>query len=67
MTLTEAQAALDEATENYRVATEQLNAYRRVECDASNRLIHAQTAFDTVVAAIRKAAPRGSDWARVNT
>ena len=63
LTVEQAAAAVNAATDAYKAAEEAAAMAQNRSCDALNELNRAQKEFDTIVAAIKKAAPHGSNWA----
>ena len=59
----EAAAVLREAQSNFDACSRAESMAWNRACDATNELNRAQKEFDTIVAAIKKAAPHGSNWA----
>lgn len=55
---------LADAAERYNECSQQVSFARSAETTALNRLNNAQKALDELVASLRKAAPRDSDWRR---
>ena len=60
--LREAKAELESTMTAHQTAARALGDAQRDETSARNRLNNAQKAFDAAVEAIRKDAPRDSDW-----
>ena len=63
-TLTEAEAALSAAADDYRELLLKAQEAERNATDALNRLNKAQVEFDKATAELRSSAPPGSNWKR---
>ena len=62
--LKEALDAFKEATEQHEVAERLASEARNRETHCKNKLTEAQKAIDALMVALKKGAPRDSDWHR---
>lgn len=62
--LSNAVAAVASAQDHLTIMTQRVDAARREETDALNKVNEAQRHFDELVAMVKKSAPRNTEWRR---